>query len=239
MSVILMNRAAFERALANASGPMTDEQRRAMFARRSKGYAITADQARSNARRAQAAALGSKVVLTDVSPVVSDVGPYTPRSGVFTETVRQSPQSVRVTQGNMVPGQDIGSRNSSKSGAELVRERNRTTLPIPSAPSTPKQIISEQRKSELQELYLAGGMSKELGDALIASGVITPKTGGVVGAPRAGKKAAGRAGAPASRITADGRRIALPDRGLGRPDWYVSGGGGLAPGLSGSPKRSR
>ena len=238
MNVILMNRAAFERALANA-GPMTDEQRRAMFARRSKGYAITADQARQNARRAQAAALGSKVVLTDVKPALSDVGPYTPRSGSFTETVRQSPQSVRVTQGNMVPGQDIGSRSSSKTAAELIRERNRTTLPIPGAPSTPKQIISDQRKAELQELYLAGGMSKELGDALIASGVITPKTGGVVGAPRAGKKAAGRAGAQASIITADGRRIALPDRGLGRPDWYVSGGGGLTPGLSGSPKRSR
>ena len=32
MNVILMNRAAFERALANA-GPMTEQQRRAMFAR--------------------------------------------------------------------------------------------------------------------------------------------------------------------------------------------------------------
>ena len=238
MNVILMNRSAFERALANA-GPMTDEQRRAMFARRSKGYAITADQARQNARRAQAASLGAKVVLTDVSPAVSDVGPYTPRTGAFTETVRQSPQSVRVTQGNMVPGQDIGSRSSPKTAAELVRERNRTTLPIPSVPSTPKQIISDQRKAELQDLYLAGGMSKELGDALIAAGMITPKTVGVVGAPRAGKKAGSSAGAPASRITADGRRIALPDRGLGRPAWYVSGGGGLAPGLSGKPQRSR
>lgn len=118
---ILMNRAAFERALANAGRPMSDIQRRAMFARlrerggagaaaaartRNAEFYITAEQARDFARRAQSAALGPRVVDTDVSPATRDVGPIPARTGPAPQA-RNPAVPPPSTSGIIAPNQDI------------------------------------------------------------------------------------------------------------------------------------
>ena len=115
MNVILMNRAAFERALANA-GPMTEQQRRAMFAR----------------RREQGASRASTTALTEEQ--------YRERFGSFPRLVYPAPVSPgeisvppmpRAAPGRVSIAMKYGGGTTTVSGGTT-----RTTLP-PAATSKP------------------------------------------------------------------------------------------------------
>ena len=116
MPTILMNRAAVERAIANASGPMTEQQRRAMFAR----------------RREQGASRGSTTALTEEK--------YRERFGSFPRLVYPAPASPgeisvppmpRAAPGRVSIAMKYGGGTTTVSGGTTRTTRPPAAMPVP------------------------------------------------------------------------------------------------------------